>query len=164
MAKKTAHQLEGEFKRWLTSRHDLSEAQLRRELEQLDIDQLDRWAFGVVGDEILKLDPKDITVVHSDDLANAQYQAERHPGGPKQWARGVSLTEPVDISVTRPGEFVLEDGHHRYLAARLSGRKLPAKVAVKGKPIEELLKRANGTRKTPAQLDREIATVLAKRA
>jgi hypothetical protein len=157
---KISTQIDRAFKRWLAPRRGMSSAQLRRELEQLDIDMLDRWAFGVVGDEILKLDPKDITVVHSDDLKNAEYQADRHPGGPKRWAKGVSLTEPVDVSVTRPGEFVLEDGHHRYLAARLSGRKLSAKIVVKGKPIEELLSRADLNPKTAAQLNREIAAVL----
>jgi len=151
------------FARWLAARHGLSTAQLRRELEQLDIDQLDKWAFGVAGDEIRKFAPKDLTVVHFDDLANARYQADRYAGGPKQWAKSVSLAEPVDISVSRPGEFILQDGHHRYLAAQLSGRKLSAKITVKGKPIEELLKRVNASTKTPAQLDREIADTLRKR-
>jgi hypothetical protein len=152
----------GTYTRWLASRRNLSPDQLRRELEQVDIDQLDRWAFGVVGDEVLKLDPKELTIVHQDDLDNATYQADRYPGGPKRWAKGVSLSEPVDVSVKRPGEIVLEDGHHRYLAAKLSGRKLKAKVTVKGKPIEELLGRSHATRKTAAQLEREISAVLRK--
>ena len=137
---------------WLASRRDLSTDQLRRELERVDIDKLDRWAFGVIGDEIIKLDPKQITIVHQADLDNAKHQAERYPGGPKSWGRSVSLSDPVDVSVTRPGEFVLQDGHHRYLAAKLTGRKLTATITVKGKPIEHLLKEA--------QLDREIAAAL----
>lgn len=137
---------------WLASRRSLSPEQLRRDLEQVDIDKLDRWAFGVIGDEIIKLDPKDVTIVHQADLENAKHQASRYSGGPKIWGASVSLGDPVDVSVTRHGEFVLEDGHHRYLAAKLTGRKLKAKVTVKGKPIEHLLKEA--------KLDREVAAVL----
>lgn len=127
------------FKQWLAGKRGLDEAMLRRELERLDIDQLDRWAFGVIGDQIIKIDPKDIAVVHFDDLDNAKHQADRYPGGRKAWARGFTFDEPVDISVTEPGAFVLEDGHHRYLAAKTLGRKLPAKIRIKGKPIEVLL-------------------------
>jgi hypothetical protein len=48
----------------------------------------------------------------------------------------------VDVLVYEPGVFVLDDGHHRYLAARLSRRRLSAQIAVKGKPVEVLLERA----------------------
>ena len=147
------------FRQWLASRRQLSAAKLRRELEQLDVDVLDRWAFGLAGGDIVKLDPKDIAIVHTDDLENAEYQADRFAGSRLAWAKSVSLTEPVIVSVTRPGEFILEDGHHRYLAAKLSKRKLSAEITIKGKPIEWLLDRAI---KTPAKLDREIAEVLAK--
>ncbi len=132
------------FKRWVASRHQLTPTALRNELERLDVDVLDRWAFGVVGDQIVKLDPKDITVVHDADLDNAQYQAARYKGGPGPWAKSVSFETPIDISVTRPKRFVLEDGHHRYLAASILGRKLTAKIIIKGKPIEELLRRVFG--------------------
>lgn len=72
---------------------------------------------------------------------DARHQAARYKGGPGPWARAVSFETPVDVSVTRPKRFVLEDGHHRYLAASILGRKLPAKIIIKGKPIEELLRR-----------------------
>jgi len=131
-------------------------------MERVDIDTLDRWAFGVIGDELVKLTPAKISVVHFDDLENAQYQADRYPGGAKRWAKSVSLATPVDVSVRSPGVFTLEDGHHRYLAAKLSDRKLTAKIQVKGKPIEVLLERAGKTHKTAAQIEREIAAALAK--
>ena len=151
------------YERWLAERRHLSRDELHRELERVDIDKLDRWAFGVIGDEVVKLSPKDLTIVHKADLENAEHQASRFVTGLKGWAKRVSLSEPVEVSVSRRGEFVLEDGHHRYLAARLSGRKLKAKITVKGKPIEELLSRSHATRKKAAQLDGEIAAFMRKR-
>jgi hypothetical protein len=150
------------FARWLLPRREMSTDQLRSELERVDIDTLDRWVFGVIGDEIIQLAPSKLTIVHRDDLENALHQAGRYPGGAKQWAKSVSLATPVDVSVRSPGVFTLEDGHHRYLAAKLSGRKLTAKIQIKGKPIEVLLERAGKTHKTAAQLEREIADALAK--
>lgn len=147
------------FERWLAPRRGLPPASLRRALEQLDVDTLDRWAFGVAGGEVVRLDPGDLTIIHADDLANARHQAGRYPGGPKRWARSVSLAEPVDVNVTRPGEFVLEDGHHRYLAAQLSGRRLSAEIKIKGRPIEVLLEIAGASQATPAQLEREIEAI-----
>jgi hypothetical protein len=150
------------FRQWLARQGRLSADQLRSALERLNIDVLDKWAFGVVGDQIIKLDPKDITVVHSADLENAQHQARNYKGGANAWAKSVSFKTPVDVSVANPDKFVLEDGHHRYFAASILGRKLSAKVTVKGKPIEELIKRAESLthRKTTAELDAEIEDAL----
>lgn len=148
------------FKQWIAHQPQLSAAQLRSALERVDVDTLDRWAFGVIGDQIIKLAPKAITIVHGDDLENAEHQARNFRGGPKAWAKSVSFATPVDVSVTTPGRFVLEDGHHRYLAALLMGRKLSAKVIVKGKPIEELMNR----RKTAAELDADIDAALEGRS
>jgi hypothetical protein len=153
----------GTFTRCLASRHEQSAQTLRAALERLDVDTLDRWAFGVVGDQIISIAPKDLTIVHTADLENAQYQADRYPGGPKRWAKSVSLVDPIEVSVSKPGVFVLEDGHHRYLAATLSKRKLTAKIMVKGKPIEVLLQRAGKTQKSVAQIEREIDEALAAR-
>lgn len=152
--------LKRDFEHWLASRHGLSRAELRRELERVEIDTLDRWAFGVAGDDVITVKPRDLAIVHLDDLDNAVYQAGRYPGGQAAWAKSVSLEEPVEISVTTPGQFVLEDGHHRYLAAKLLKRSLTGKVSIKGKPIEELLARTG--RKTAEQLDREIAELMDK--
>lgn len=159
MPKRLSAQSDQAFEHWLAPRRGLPPVQLRRELERVDVDTLDRWAFGVAGDEVLRVDPDELTVVHADDLANAQHQADRHPGGPVRWARRVSLKEPVDVIVDDRGEFLLDDGHHRYLAARLSGRKLSAKIVVKGRPIERLLERAGSAKKTIAQLEREVVAL-----
>jgi len=159
MPKRISAQSDRAFERWLALRPGLPPVQLRRELERLDVDTLDRWAFGVVGDEVLRLDPGELMIVHVDDLANARHQADRHPGGSLRWARRVSLKEPVDVIVDDRGDLLLDDGHHRYLAARLSGRKLSAKIIVRGRPIERLLERAGATEKTAAQIEREVATL-----
>ena len=34
------------------------------------------------------------------------------------WAKGVDLTEPIDVSFEK-NSFYIEDGHHRYYAAKI---------------------------------------------
>ncbi len=107
----------------------------REELERMDIDDLDRMAFGVIDDQIITLSPDQIHLKY-DDIENAEY---KYKLGGMKWVRSVSFAEPVEVSVNNDGRFELEDGHHRYFAAKKLGRKLKCKIEVKGKPIERIL-------------------------
>lgn len=108
------------------------------ELEHMDIDELDRLAFGVAGGDMVDLDPSHIRIKYPDDLINPQHRLATE--GPK-WARSVDLSEPVEVSVNEAGQFELEDGHHRWTAARLTGRKLRAVIEIKGNPVRRILAR-----------------------
>lgn len=108
----------------------------RSELERMDIDELDRMAFGVEGGQKVDLDPSEIHIRYHDDLDNprALFDAKE-----MAWANSVDLSEPVEVSVDDQGDFYLEDGHHRWFAAGKTGRRLKATVEIKGKPIEKIL-------------------------
>ena len=110
----------------------------REELERMDIDDLDRMAFGVVGGEERTLEPSSLRILYLGDLENPEALFAQQG---MAWARGVDLSEPVEVSVNDDGEFCLEDGHHRWLAACLSKRNLVARIDIKGKPIEVILAR-----------------------
>ena len=116
----------------------LSRHYTQSELEHMDIDELDRLAFGVAGGDQLELDPSQIRIKYPDDLINPQHRLKTEG---MAWARSVDLSEPVDISVNEAGEFELEDGHHRWTAAGLTGRKLQAIIEIKGNPVRRILTR-----------------------
>jgi len=42
-----------------------------------------------------------------------------------EWAKRVSLSEPVEITVFLTGGFLHGDGHHRVMAAKLLGKDIP---------------------------------------
>ena len=110
----------------------------RAELERMDIDALDRLAFGYAGGDVVSIAPGKIQIQYPDDLENAEHQRELQGD---EWAGKVDLSEPVDVSIQTDGVLRLEDGHHRWLAACLSKRNLVARIDIKGKPIEVILAR-----------------------
>ena len=109
----------------------------REALERMDIDDLDRLAFGVAQGDVVTLDPHQLRILYPGDLENPQ---ARFDAEGMAWVRQVCLDEPVEVSVDDEGLFCLEDGHHRRFAAQALGRPLQALVtAIKGRPIERLL-------------------------
>ena len=110
----------------------------RRDLEQMDMDDLDRMAFGHASGEIIDIKPRDIKIQYRGDLENPEYKFEK---GGMEWVRSVDFSEPVEVSIKTDGKFYLEDGHHRWFAAKKLGIPLKAKIEVKGKPIEVILDR-----------------------
>lgn len=120
------------------------------ELEGMDIDALDRLAFGVAGGDQLELAPDQIQIKYPDDLVNPQHRLATEG---MAWARSVDLSEPVDVSINEAGQFELEDGHHRWTAARLTGRKLQAVIEIKGNPVRRIL--ARQAEQAPTKTDSE---------
>jgi hypothetical protein len=110
----------------------------RDELERWDIDDLDRMAFGVVSGDIVELSPDQIRIKYPGEIENPEYKFQR---GGMAWARSVDLSEPVEVSINNDGQYELEDGHHRWFAARLTGRKLRAEVEIKANTIDFILAR-----------------------
>ena len=108
----------------------------RSELELMDIDDLDRMAFGVVGGQQIDLSPADIHIRYHCDLENPQALFDAQG---MAWAQSVDLSESIEVSVDDRGDFYLEDGHHRWFAAGKTGRRLKATTEIKGKPIEKIL-------------------------
>jgi hypothetical protein len=102
------------------------------ELEAMDVDDLDKMAYGLVGDQIVRISPKAITLKWHDDMGNPQH---RYDTEGMAWVRSVDLSEPVDLSVAQDGTIHLEDGHHRYFCATKLGKKLTGRIEIKGNPI-----------------------------
>lgn len=112
------------------------EYDLREKLEQMDVDDLDRMAYGHVSGDIIKLSPDQIKIIWPGDLENPEYKFKQ---GGMNWVNSVDFSEPIEVSINQDGEYQLEDGHHRWFAAKKLGRDLDAVLEIKGKPIERIL-------------------------
>jgi len=108
------------------------------ELQAMDIDDLDRLAFGYADDDLIEIDPRDISIKWHCDLENPEH---KYKLGGDTWVNSVDLSEPVEVSINEDGVMELEDGHHRRFAALKRGEKLLAKIEIKGSPVRAILKR-----------------------
>jgi hypothetical protein len=107
-------------------------------MQEVDMDVLDFLAFGVIGDEIVEVSPKSLHVAYKDDYDDATHAFLT---GGMGWAKEVSLEEPIDVQVREGGDMYVVDGYHRWIAADKTGRNLKARIEIKAKPIDELVKK-----------------------
>jgi hypothetical protein len=150
----------------------------REQLERLDFDVLSREAFGIASGDVVDLPVGKITIRWKQDLLNAKDDMARlvltHPApevgvrgapagtasSPRAWAEAVLRgAPPVDVDLIKGGKYLLQDGHHRYLAAKFLKRPLRAVVQVSTNPITAILARAQepkGRARNPTQPQREI--------
>lgn len=82
------------------------------------------------------VEPKDIKTI-PEDLERARADAAK--GGP-DWAAKVDLSQPVGVWIDNDGTLNMFDGHHRWLAATMTGRKLAVRdnvfsTALRSAPI-----------------------------
>jgi len=115
-----------------------------QELEAFDCDLLDCVAFGVVSDEVVTLTADRLQVRYPGDLDCAEHDLRANGPCPVET---VDLSEPIDVSVDESGCFLIEDGHHRYVAARARGCSLMAKIEIKGNPVRAILARQDRWRR-----------------
>jgi hypothetical protein len=109
----------------------------------IPIDILDKWAFGFSSDEIKTIDPKRLSVKWKLDYDNVKHEVEhyhkKHPNqslatNTKNWSKSINLSEPIEVSYQK-GKFYIEDGHHRYFAAKTLGKMLSVDLEIKDNPI-----------------------------
>lgn len=100
----------------------------------LSTDMLDRLAFGFADIDITTLNPSQLSVKWKDDLENVKYQIQKSRLNPKVWASKVDLTEPIDVSYEK-NKFFIEDGHHRFTAAKILNKPLNVNLEIKDNPI-----------------------------
>jgi hypothetical protein len=112
----------------------------------IPIEALDRAAFGFSSDDIKVLMPKDLHIKWKDDLENVKYeirQLQKKYNGEYRgdiltiWARGINLEEPIDVSYEK-NKFYIEDGHHRYYAAKILNKPLNVSLEIETNPIKKL--------------------------
>jgi len=98
---------------------------------------LDRAAFGFSVEDIKVLTPNQLNIKWKDDLENVIYEISKSGLTEKQWASKVSLEEPIDVSYEKD-KFYIEDGHHRYYAAKILNKPLKVNLEIKMNPIVKL--------------------------
>lgn len=108
------------------------------QLEMMDIDILDKMAFGCNDGDIIELDPSEIVIKYPCDLGNPE---ECFRVGGMKWVRSVSFEDPIEVSIGDDGRKYLEDGHHRRFSAIKLGLKLKAEIEIKGNPVQFILRR-----------------------
>jgi len=107
----------------------------------IDIDILDKLAFGFNEIEIKKINPILLKIEWKDDIENVKYEIKHSKLTPKQWASNIDLTEPIDVDfkeINGKRGFYIQDGHHRYTAAKILNKELNVNLNIKINPIKEL--------------------------
>lgn len=95
---------------------------------------LDRAAFGFAPQDITTLMPNQLKIKWRIDMLNPPEKQKRSGLTPKQWAKTVDLSEPIEVSYEK-GKFFIEDGHHRYYAAKILNTPLNVVIEIKDNPI-----------------------------
>ena len=98
---------------------------------------LDIAAFGVSDETLKQLQPNQLSIKWKDDLENVQYEIKKSGLKPSIWAKRVNLSEPIDVSFDGKN-FYIEDGHHRYMAAKILKLPLNVNLEIKANPITKL--------------------------
>jgi hypothetical protein len=103
----------------------------------LPIDMLDRAAHGFADSDIETLMPDQLSIKWKDDLEGVKWEIKKKGWTDMQYAKSVDLSEPIDVSYEN-GKFFIEDGHHRYWAAKILKRPLNVNLEIKDKPLNKL--------------------------
>jgi hypothetical protein len=98
---------------------------------------LDLAAFGFTEESVRELSPKKLHIKWKDDLENVYHEIKHSKLTPLEWSKKINLSEPVDVSFDGK-KFNLEDGHHRYFAAKTLKKKLNVLLEIKANPITPL--------------------------
>jgi hypothetical protein len=119
------------------SKFDTSEELLRG--GGLSIELLDRLAHGFAEPDIKTLHPSKLKVRWNADIENVEWEIENSKKTEKEWAKDIDLSEPIDVSYMKSEfldeGFYIEDGHHRYTAARILNKPLKVNLEIKINPI-----------------------------
>jgi len=107
---------------------------------------LDRLAFGFADIDITTLNPSQLKVKWKDDLENVKYEVTNFmqkynissfPKAAKIWSERVNLSEPIDVSYEK-NAFYIEDGHHRYFAAKILNKQLNVNLQINTNPLVKI--------------------------
>ncbi len=118
------------------SKYNDSESLLRS--GGISIETLDRLAYGFSEEDIKQLMPEDLMIKWKDDLDNVKWEIKQSGLSPRMWASKIDLSEPIDVSYTKNKTklgFYIEDGHHRYMAAKILKKPLNVNLTIKNNPI-----------------------------
>ena len=117
------------------SRFNTSEELLRS--GGISIEALDRAAFGFDDEDIKTLMPNQLHIKWRDDYSNVLWEIQKSGLTKKAWASKINLSEPIDVCYEK-NKFYIEDGHHRYYAAKVLNKPLNVNLEIKMNPIVAL--------------------------
>lgn len=117
------------------SKFDSSEKLLRS--GGIPIELLDKAAYGFSDSDIKQLMPKHLNIKWKADLENVIYEQQKSGLSKIDWAKKIDLSEPIDVTYNGK-KFFIEDGHHRYYAAKILNKPLNINLDINANPIKKL--------------------------
>lgn len=103
----------------------------------LPTQMLQRLAFGFSSEDIKILMPKQLHIKWKQDYENVIYEQEYSKLSKKQWAEKIDLSEPIDV-IYEKNKFYIDDGYHRYYAAKILGKNLNVNLEINMNPIKKI--------------------------
>ena len=117
------------------SRFNTSEELLRS--GGISIAALDRAAYGFDAEDIKTLMPNQLHIKWRDDYSSVLWEVQKSGLSKRAWAKKINLSEPIDVSYEK-NKFYIEDGHHRYYAAKVLNKPLNVNLEINQNPITTL--------------------------
>jgi hypothetical protein len=103
----------------------------------LPTELLDNAAFGFNDKTLTQLLPKQLSIKWKDDYENVLYEVQKSGLSKLNWAKKIDLSQPIDVSFDGK-KFYIEDGHHRYFAAKVLNKPLKINLEIKANPVIKL--------------------------
>jgi len=103
----------------------------------ISIEALDRAAHGFSEGDIKTIHPSKLSIKWKEDHENVMWEIKKSGMNITQWSKQINLNEPIDVSF-KNGKFFIEDGHHRYVAAKTLNVELNCNLEIKENPIRVL--------------------------
>jgi len=98
------------------------------------IETLDRAAYGFSDEDIKTLLPNQLKIKWRDDMDNVIWEQNKSGLSKVAWANKIDLSEPIDV-VYEKNNFYIDDGHHRFYAAKILNKPLNVRLIIKQNPI-----------------------------
>jgi hypothetical protein len=104
-----------------------------REYAEKSDEELCYETFGFSPYKIKQMHPNSLSIKWKDDLKNVIEEQKNSGLSPQDWARQIDLSEPIDV-IYEDGVFKIDDGHHRYYAAKILNKMLNVSIEIKDNP------------------------------
>jgi hypothetical protein len=69
--------------------------------------------------DITHITPDELKPMNQLELNSAIHDMKSSGMSDEEWAKSVNIAEPISASIYSDGEIKIQDGHHRYLAAKI---------------------------------------------
>ncbi len=80
------------------------------------------------------LKPNQLNIKWKDDYENVIYEQNKSGLSKIDWANKINLNEPIDV-IFEKNKFFIDDGHHRFYAAKILNKPLNVNLIIKQNPI-----------------------------